>query len=457
VNSALWLAAAAGAVGLAFAAAFAPVPSAFGALAATAACALIWRFGWRTGLWLLFMASVPIRKPLSVDIVGTTTLYLNDLLLLFLTATVAWEHGIRGILRASASFRIGALLAAMAAASLYTATRLGWGISITLHEFAQVAAFYVAWHVVRNARIARDTLLAFVVGLLPAVALGLHQASLPTREFHEAEGTIPNLAWDERGNPKVRIFATFGHPLHFSHALSMGAGIGAGLVVGNPALGVALVPAIAAIAYCNQFTYSVGGFLGTAAGWMTALWLTRRRWLLALVPIGLVGWLLIAPSPLLLRIQDNFSGKSPTTAARMITYYQTFQVLRDHPVFGLGWGSIGTALEHEYRVTREKSVAFTAENYFLERALAQGLVGLGFTIALCVLFFRNVRTPPRPTADAWPRAALIAGAVAFYVQAQVIPAADPESRYVLWTLFSIAERMRMDSRSESGARSEHAS
>jgi O-antigen ligase len=117
-------------------------------------------------------------------------------------------------------------------------------------------------------------------------------------------------------------------------------------------------------------------------------------------------------------------------------------VLRDHPIFGVGWGSIRTVLEHDYRVTRDTVVAFTAENYFLERALALGLVGMALTIALCVHFFRNARARPR---DAWPRAALLAGGAAFYVQAQVIPAADPESRYILWTMFAIAERMRQAS------------
>jgi O-antigen ligase len=170
--------------------------------------------------------------------------------------------------------------------------------------------------------------------------------------------------------------------------------------------------------------------------------------LVALVPVALIVWVTLAPHVFLLRIESSLSGKNPTTAARLITYQQTFRLLQDHPILGVGWGSIRTALEEEYRVTLDKSVAFTAENYFLERAVALGLVGLVLTIAVCVLFFRNAASRASPDPDPWPRAALLTAGVAFYVQAQVIPAEDVPSRYILWVMCAVAERMRLSARAQ---------
>ena len=443
-RGAVWIAGVTAAVGLAFAAAYAPGTSAFVVLAVASASALVWRLGFRLGMWCLFLATIPIREPLSVDLVGTTTLYLNDVLLLGLTLTCFLENGLRGILRGSATFRIGLGLAALALGGLYTATRLKWGINFVLLELSQVAAFYVAWHRVRDGRSARYTLAAFVFGMLPAVAVGLYQTTLPLSYFRQLVGSIPAIAWDEAGNPNVRIFSTFNHPLLFSHALSMAVGLGAGLLSGaSPGAGLLLAAAVGSIAYCNQYTYSIGGLLGTAAAFLAAVFASRHRWLLFLLPVGFVAAAAVAPRVFLLRAESSFSGTNPTVAARLVTYYQSFQVIRDHPLLGVGWGSMRTALEHDYRVTRSKLVAFTSENYFLERAVATGLVGLGLTLALCVLFFRNARSRAPGDPLPWPRVALLAGGVAFYVQAQFIPAADPASRYVLWTLFAVAERMRI--------------
>jgi O-antigen ligase len=114
--------------------------------------------------------------------------------------------------------------------------------------------------------------------------------------------------------------------------------------------------------------------------------------------------------------------------------------LREHPGRGGGWGGIWTGFEKDYRVTRAAQVAFCAENYFLQRAVALGLPGLFLYTGLCILFFRNVkRMPTEDQPDPWPRAALLAGGLAFYVQAQTYPAAEEAANYLLWILFALAE------------------
>jgi len=361
------------------------------------------------------------------------------------------ENGFRRILRASPSFRIGAFLAALTVAGLYTATRLVWGIAFALHELSQVAAFYVAWHVIRTGRDARLTLLAFVVGLLPAVALGLQQSSMPVRFFQETVGSVPAIAWDEAGNPHVRVFSTFEHPLHFSHALSTAVGLGAGSWrEASPGAGFAVLAVVAAIGYCNQYTYSIGGLLGTAAGLLAAVF-----------PV--------APAVARAARAGRAPGLRPRGAARLPAAHRV-QLLGQEPHHrgppgdllpdvrgppgpsraGRGWGSIRTTLEQDYRITREKMVAFTAENYFLQRALASGLVGLGLSIALCLLFFRNARARAPDDPSPWPRSALLAGSGVLRA-GPVHPGGGPTSRYVLWTLFALAERMRLAARAAAPA------
>ncbi len=442
-SAALWGAGTTAAVGITLAVASAPVTTVLAGTAFAVGAALVRLFGARMGLWCLFVATIPLREPLSVDLVGTTTLYLNDLLLLGLVIVCARENGLREIARRSPSFRIGAVLAALAVGGLYTATRAKWGITFALHESAQVAVLYVAWHWVRDARDARRTLMAVVLGLVPAVVLGLYQTTLPIEYFRRLVGTVPAVAWDEAGNPNVRIFSTFDHPLHFSHALSIGTGVGLGLVSGASRGGaLVLLAVVAAVAHCNQYTYSLGGLVASASAVVVLVAVSRRRWLLLLAPLILVLAAAAAPRVFLLRIEHSLSGRNPSVAARVIAYDRSIQILRDHPLLGVGWGSMRTALEDDYRTSRSKTVAFTSENYFLERAVATGLVGLGSTLALMVLFLRNTLSRLRRTGRGagWPRLALLAGGVAFYTQAQFIPAADPASRYVLWILLALAER-----------------
>ncbi|MBN2564108.1 MAG: O-antigen ligase family protein, partial [Candidatus Eisenbacteria bacterium] len=249
-------------------------------------------------------------------------------------------------------------------------------------------------------------------------------------------------AWDLSGRRLLRVYSTFDHTLRFSHYLSVSFGISLGLAFSalRRRWKGALLVAGAAAAYCNLLTYSIGGALGMLAGVGATLVLSRRRALL-LLPILLLPLLLLSPAALVRKADRILTGDAATLAARMVTYQQSIMIVRDHPLLGVGWGSVRTFLEREYLLTRAGAVAYGAENYFLQRGAALGVPGLALYVALCVIFFRNAARRAPPWERGWPRAALLIGGLVFYVQAQTFPATNATSNYLLWMMFAVAENM----------------
>ncbi|RPJ41641.1 MAG: O-antigen ligase domain-containing protein, partial [Candidatus Latescibacterota bacterium] len=393
---------------------------------------LVWALGAREGLWLAAVAMIPLREAISIDFMGTASIFFTDLLILALLPWTIQEARLRRLWRESNVFRLGLVLLALSLPGLYTATRLFWGVTSVYRILVQTAFFMTAFSIVRSGQAAKRTLLAVLLGLLPTVAFGLYQTTLPAGS-PLPDWAVKNLTYELGGEEHLRIVSTFDNALNFSHYLSAAIGIALGLCLSRPrgAQTAALLALTASLVYANLFTYTVGGILGMGSA--LAIFLTRkpaRRVALVVVPLLIVVWFLVAPPALVLKAETVFEGRAAASAARIVTYKQALDILRDHPWLGVGWGGIWTRFEQDYRLTRASQVGFGAENYFLQRAVALGLPGLAIYIALCVLFFRNVkRMPNEDSPDPWPRAALLACGVAFYVQAQTFPAADESANY----------------------------
>jgi len=441
-----------GSVALALAASFAPLGVTLTIISVTAAAALVWKFGLREGLWYLLLASIPLREPLSVDVVGTVSVFPSDILLFVLFAMAIRRDGLRTTWRESPSFKIGLAIVVLSLPGLVTASRLLWGVNAVYQFTAQLGFLFVARSMVRTGRDAQKVLIALVVGMIPVIGYGFFQASLPYGA-DLPDWSVHYSAWDALGRRNVRVFSTFGHPLHLSHYLSVGLGLSLGLASSslNRALKWFLLLVGAAGALCNLFTSSIGGLLGMLAAVVATIVLERRRRIVILAPLLLVALMLIAPPALTGKLGRVVTGQATTGAARLVTYRQSLVVLRDNPILGVGWGGVRSALEHDYRISRAEAVAFTAENYFLQRGVALGLPGIILSVLLCILFFRNAVLPRGGLlGQNWPRAAILIAGVAFYVQAQSFPAAQPTGTYVLWTLFGLAERMRQNSLATKG-------
>ncbi|MCK4510542.1 O-antigen ligase family protein [bacterium] len=436
-----------GPVALALAVAFARFGVTLAIISATGAAVLVWKFGLREGLWYLLLLSIPLREPLSVDVVGTVSVFPTDILLFVLFATAIGRDGLRTTWRASPSFKIGLAILVLSLPGLVTASRLLFGVNALYQFVAQLGFLFVARSMVRSGRDAQKVLVAIVVGMIPVVVYGFYQASLPYGA--DLPDWSPHyIAWDALGDKSVRVFSTFRHPVHLAHYISVGMGLSLGLAMSslNRPLKWFLLLVGAAAALCSLFTSSIGGLLGMLSAVVATIVLQRRRRILVLAPLLFVALLWFAPPAMTAKLGLVITGRSTSGAARLVTYSQSLVILRDNPILGVGWGGTRSAFEHDHRVTRADAVAFVAENYFLQRGVALGLPGIVLSVLLCILFFRNAfLSRSEGPGRNWPRAAILIAGVAFYVHAQSFPAVQPTGTYILWTLFGLAERMRENS------------
>lgn len=446
-----WLVASVVGAGLAASIVLAPARTSTVVLASSAGAVLVHLVGLRLAAWLVFAATIALREPLSVDVLGTKTLYANDVILLGLFVSTLHDHGLARISREAPAFRVGVALLVPSLMGLYGADLPVWAANYSLGIAAQVAIFYVGWHIVRDGRIARWTLVAFLAGMIPAALYGIYESKLPVTAFQEDQfGRMPPVTWDAAGEPHYRVRSTFDHQLRFALALSTAAALALGSALRARSASGRIVLVLAAIlyVYCNQFTYSIGGLIGTLAGLFALALSIRGRWTLVGVPLALAGYVAITGETFFHRIDQMLAGETTTAMARWIGYTQTFQILRDHPLLGVGWGNIRSAFRGEYQISTDEVVGAAAENYFLQYAVALGLVGLALTIALCVRYFRCMATKPSgPLASEWPRTPLIVGGTAFWVQVQTFASSDYTTGYILWMLLALAERMRVAHRS----------
>ncbi len=431
-------------VALALAVAEAPLVVTLAVISAATASALVWKFGLREGLWYLLLATIPLREPLSIDVVGTVSIFPTDILLFVLFAVGMAREGVRTTWRESTSFKLGVAVLGLSIPGMLTAARPLWGFVAILHAAANLAFLFLALSMVRSGRDAQRVLVVLVLGMIPAVVYGLYQASLPYGAALPDWGSH-HAAWDALGRKTVRVVSTFRHPIFFSHYMSIGLGISLGLSLSSLRRGTRwfLLLVGAAGVLCGFFSGTVGGLVGALAAVIATIIVGRRRRVFRLAPLALVGLIWFAPPALTTKVARMAAGQSTSAAARIVTYEQALSVIRDNPLLGVGWGSAVRAFEYDYRTTRSAAVGLVAENYFLHRGVALGLPGMAVFVVLCFLFFRNAILPRReiPHPD-WPRAAILIGGVALYAHAQTFVAAEPTATYVLWILFGLAERMR---------------
>ena len=429
----------------------APLKAALMVIGLAAAAALVWRYGAAEGLWLLFVLSLPYREPLSVDIRGTISLFPSDLLLFALVAALAARGRLAGLWKRSVTLRFGLAILALSVVGLPGATRFFWGVASIYRIVGQLAVFAVAVTVVEDGRAALRTLVALVAGAAPAVLYGLIQAAQPFEAAYP-EWASHLIAYGPGGVPHLGGSPPFHLALRFSHFLSVVFGVALGLVfekLSRVVRAFVLVTGTAA-AYCNLFTYSIAGMVGMLSAVVATLFTGRRRAALAFIILA-VAFMALSPTALLRKADRVLSGEALTLAARAVTYRQAVDIMTDHPLTGVGWGSIRSSLEYDYRITRAQAVAFGAENYFLQRGIALGIPGLLIAAAVLVLFLRHVfRSSGRGIGPDWPRGAILIGGAAFYVQAMSYPAADAVVNFVLWLFLALAERMWRDDPLRSG-------
>lgn len=436
-------------------AAIAPLPSLVAVFAVAIGVGLVRSHGATRGLFYLFIGLLPLREPLGFDVAGTKTIHSIDFLIYGLAAVQLRENGVVHLWRRSPVFRIGVAILLLSVAGVYGSPEPFWELAAIQRIVGELATFYVARCLVRSGAEARTVLLAFAMGMAPAILYGFQQSTIPVNAANFPSWAEVPLAYDASGRARVRIFSTFDHALHFSQALAMTTGLGIGLLASfrSHLRRFVLVVVAVAAALCNQYTYSVSGILGTGAAVFVALLTGRsRRWLLVF-PFLAVTLLVLAPEALRVRVTDLVSGTSTTALARIITYRQGMRAFLEHPIRGVGWGGISELTKGDYQIARSEMVPTGPENYFLFRMVAMGIPGLLLYGALPFLFLRDCRRPrgAGDAAHAFPRAAILAAVAAYWVQGMFMPSGSYPNNYVLWLLLGLAESMREVSRPESAS------
>lgn len=439
-------------VALAIAVAKAPLLVTLVVASAVAAVVVVWKFGPLKGLWYLLLMTIPLREPLSIDIVGTVSIFPTDFLLFALFAVCVVKEGVRETWRESTSLKLGVVVFGLCIPGILTAARPLWGFVWLHRAAANVAFLFLTLNMVRSGKDAQRVLVALVLGALPAIVYGFYQASLPYGA-ELADWGHQHAAWDALGRKSIRVFSTFRHPIFFAHYMSIVLGTSLGLslsTLGRGAKWLLMLIAVAGV-LCGFFSVTVGGLVGALSAVIATVIVGRRRRIVRLAPLALVGLIWFAPPVMTAKLARIVVGQSTSAAARVVTYQQALSVISDNPLLGVGWGSAVSAFETDYRETRSQAVGLVAENYFLHRGVALGLPGIAVFLTLCFLFFRNAILPrgQLPHSD-WPRAAILIGGVALYAHAQTFVASQATATYVLWTLFGLAERMRASLQQKKG-------
>ncbi len=154
--------------------------------------------------------------------------------------------------------------------------------------------------------------------------------------------------------------------------------------------GLALIPITAAI-LLSQSRGAI--FIGVPLSILAIGLLAGGRWLWA--SVGVIVVATIAAIPLLNspRVQALFSGGGQDTAVfRVALWKSTLQMIRDHPLFGVGPDNFLYAYRGRYLLPEawQESSLSHPHNVILDFAARLGLIGLGVFIWMQIAFWRTV-------------------------------------------------------------------
>jgi hypothetical protein len=278
----------------------------------------------------------------------------------------------------------------------------------TLHDYAKfvlaVATFWFTLQLVSNARDGRRVLLLLMVGIATAaaVALGLY-AGGPEMTLRALSRLVPygypgsgivRFIEDDPAKP-MRAIGTSVDPNSFGGLLMVGFVLAVGqLLVRRRIVHPWIAGGVATLTGSAMLlTYSRGAWVGAFAGIVLMIAL-RRRWLL--VPMAALGVVVVAAgigSGFITRLWLGFTLQDPATKLRLAEYRNAWDIIQQHPWFGVGFGHAGS-------VELQAGVS----SIYLTIAERAGLVGLVvFLIAVATVLARGewagLRNPDGEVSD----------------------------------------------------------
>jgi O-antigen ligase len=278
----------------------------------------------------------------------------------------------------------------------------------TLHDYGKfvlaIATFWFTLQLVSSARDGGRVLLLLMAGTATSafIALGLYAAG-PTVTLKALSRLVPygypgsgivRFIEDDPAKP-MRAIGTSVDPNSFGGLLMVGFVLAVGqLLVRRRAVHPWIAGGVAALTGSAMLlSYSRGAWVGAFAGILLMVVL-RRRWLL--VPMAAVGAVVIAAgigSGFITRLWLGFTLQDPATKLRLAEYRNAWEIIQQHPWFGVGFGHAGS-------VELQAGVS----SIYLTIAERAGLVGLAvFLIVVATVLWRGLRAglryPDRPGSD----------------------------------------------------------
>ncbi len=358
-------------------------------------------------------------KPLLGFRFSPVEVFLLLTLAAFVVRTIAekWLPTAKRITRAREFRRVNADVAVLfftlvATASLLFTERLDVATNEWRVLIIEPAIFYFLLRAMRIRENEMWTVLdAFVLGGLTIALIGLGQYA-----------TGQNLITAEGG--LMRLRAVYGSPNNV--ALYLGRIIPIVIAVALMGYGrrrkayiIALIPMALAV----LLTYSKGSLLlGLPAALVVVLILWRRSvggkiwpWLVGLGLAGAIAAIIALQIP---QISGRLNLQGETGLLRMSLWRSSLNMLRDHPIFGVGLDNF----LYEYRgryildsALQEPDLSHP-HNIFLDFATRLGLIGLAAGIWMIVAFFRVAIRLPTKIVDRWrPVSVGILGSLTYMV------------------------------------------
>jgi len=251
--------------------------------------------------------------------------------------------------------------------------------------------------------------------LLAGLALALHglfqyatNAPMPTRWIDQREvGSISTRAYSIIGNPNgLAAFLVLGSLLSLSLALTRGLPR-----LQRAAMAIVCVVHVAGVAV----TFGRGAWLGLGAGLVALLILAHRRYFVALVAAGVLGWFVI-PQQFINRLTFAFSSTyiaKSLTAGRLYVWKMALGDIAAHPLFGVGLGTFGGTSATLFSFSR-----LWVDNFYLQLGAEGGLLLLAFFLWVLVRGFKGLLKGHADTSDPYLRG-LTAGVFAGWVAVAV--------------------------------------
>jgi O-antigen ligase len=381
----------------------------------------------------LLVAATAVSIPLS-----TTGMQVGVVALAALTVAAAVVG--QGVVRATPLDGVLALFYGSLALSTLASGRpleaAGWS------RLWVVLTYFVVFWWLRDRRHAARTVRLLVAAAAVTAAYGIVQHYTGADWYRTLLGRATEVHPRQPGASGYAVVGFFGNYLTFAHCMVYPLAFAVALAARGARLGLVAAPLLVVAIVFSTARGAWLAFVALAAG--VALLARGRRTALVLGALGLTAVLGFALAPDLRAHAAGMFAVDGPNRGRLGIYRANLDIIREHPVLGLGFGRYKTAGRPYYEAHPEADRRSHAHNNYLQIAAEAGLTGLAaFGLLFATALYKGwagVAGAPGP--DVWAAAAgawlgVVAGLVGGLTQYTF---GDNEVALTMWLTLAILMR-----------------